>query len=252
MKKTNVSPLSEIVSDDIQTINNYVEDAFRLFAADLLVVNNGVVKGLVVSEESSGSVSVASGIIYHEGYLGELESASGSISIEIPTGAVTRIDCVVAYYEEIEDTPGSGYVLTDVTTRIEQIQTDNTRRLGAALITVLQDTTAGSVSSGYIVLAEVDVTSGGITAVDNTVKTASAVTNLSGAGTRVFESVSEAEAAVGINDEQSIIVRSYGTYVRYATSTEIVDHKYCLDSADGGRFILESAGVYLITEIAGV
>lgn len=176
MKKTNVSPLHEIKSTDIQRLNDYLEDAVKLFAQSLLKTTNGTITGLNVTKVDANTFAVAPGAIYINGFFGELESpGSGSIDITLPTSG-TRTDTIAAYYEEVEDTPGSGYVLVDVSdeARAEQLETNNTRKLGAAKIQVYQGTAVGSIPADRTPIATLTVTNTGITTVDNSVKKFSA------------------------------------------------------------------------------
>jgi hypothetical protein len=168
MKKTNVQPLQEVKAQDIQNVNQYVEQLISLLSQNLMGATDGVIQGMQVSLLGNNIVSIASGAIFQQGLFGQLESASGQLINLSPTSA-NKYDTIAAYYQEVLDTPQNGYILLDVVTRIETIQSNPTRRLGAALIKYLENTPASGCPSGYIALAQVTSTSGGITLVDNSV-----------------------------------------------------------------------------------
>lgn len=162
MKKTNPQSGQEIVSQDIADINDYLEDAISVFLGDYMSCSSGVYIGLSGSTSGSNGFTISTGGIFQYNKFGSLEASSG-VTVTFPTGGV-RTDLVVAYYEEVEDTPVSGYILVDVTTREESIETNPSRRFGACKIQVLTSTTFATCPSTKIPLYELTLSTSAITA----------------------------------------------------------------------------------------
>lgn len=165
MKKIYVGPLSEILSSHITTGADYLEEAFTLFAQDLMQISSGIVAGLAVTSGSLTTVSVATGSIFMNGVFGQLESASG-ITVSTPVSG-TRTDLLVAYYSQILDTPSSGFVLLDVSTGTETIQDNPSRYFGAIVIEQLTNTSYATRPSNKVPLCELTLNSSGITGISD-------------------------------------------------------------------------------------
>lgn len=165
MKKIYVQPLSEILSSHITTGADYLEEAFTLFAQDLMQISSGIVAGLAVTSGSLTTVSVATGSIFMNGVFGQLESASG-ITVSTPVSG-TRTDLLVAYYSQILDTPSSGFVLLDVSTGNETIEDNPSRYFGAIIIEQLTDTSYATRPYNKVPLCELTLDSSGITALSD-------------------------------------------------------------------------------------
>lgn len=171
MKKTNVIALNEIKAGDIQRINDYLEETIQLLTSKMLNATNGVITGLTVTQTAgqNNKIDVSSGAVHINGLFAQLESTSGAITLTLP-GAGTSTYTVAAYYQEVLDTPASGYVLVDVNTRVEQVQTNPTRRFGACKIQAFTGAAPGSLSSGYVILATVTCSTTAITAISTTTR----------------------------------------------------------------------------------
>lgn len=165
MKKTYVTPLQEILDTDITNVQEYLEQAFAVFATDLLQISSGVISGLAVSSGSLTTLSVATGYIHMDRVFGALESASG-ITLSLPVSG-TRTDLLVAYYSEVYDTPATGYVLLDVSLGTESIQTRNTRKFGSIVIEQLTDTSYATRPYNKVPLCELTMSSSGVTAMSD-------------------------------------------------------------------------------------
>lgn len=233
MKKTNVASLQELRYQDIQNLNDYLEDAFKLFGSDLLSINDGIIKGLNVTQSGASGLVVASGAIFKSGVWGELEGAGSGFVVTLP-GAGTRTDVVVASYQEVQDTPGSGYVLLDTTTRIEQVVNANRRKFGSVKLEYLTNTAVAP--AGKLLVAKVTCSSGSITAVDNSVKTWASVRNLMG---QSVDSLAEL-AALSAADGLYMAVRDTGVWRKYNTYTDIIDGFIAISASGGGAWVMQS------------
>ena len=170
MKKSYCHKLKEIQTSDITRISDYIEEAVQMYSSNLLGITNGVLTGLNVIKINSTSGYVSTGAIIMNGIIGELESSSGFVVIP-PTGALVRTDTIAAYYQEVLDSPATGYVLNNIINRIKQVQTLNTRKFGAAKIQVFSNTAPSGLTSGYVSLGTMYLTSGGIQSIDLTLST---------------------------------------------------------------------------------
>lgn len=166
MKKLYVQPLQELLNTHVTGAQDYLEQAFTLFASDLMQISSGVITGLAVTNTSGALLSVATGSIFQGGLFGQLEGASG-LMVSFPASGV-RTDLVVASYVEVLDTYTTGYVLQDVVTRLETIQNLPSRKFGGITIELLPSTTAATCPSNKIPLYEVTSNTSSITGVVDT------------------------------------------------------------------------------------
>ncbi len=160
MKKVYVAELQEILNTHITGVQDYLEQAITLLMDPFLQVSSGVVTNLAVSSGVIDTIVVATGSIYQDGVFGQLESASGLV-LSLPSSG-TRTDLIVAYYQEVLDSPSSGFVLLDVSTGQEAVQTNPTRKFGAVRIQQLTGTTYVTRPSNKIPLCEIVVNSSGL------------------------------------------------------------------------------------------
>lgn len=160
MEKRAVSPLQEILADDITIVQNYLENAFGMFMDQFLDVSTGVIRGLAVSTGSVSSLSIATGYIYQNQVYGCLESASGLV-LSLPVSG-TRTDLIVASYIEVLDQAVTGKVLLSVDTGQTTTQTNPKRRFGAILIEQLTNTDYAARPSNKVPLAEISVSSSSV------------------------------------------------------------------------------------------
>jgi hypothetical protein len=163
MKKINLTERGEITIDKIHQFANYVENNFTLFLDNFLQVSSGVIVGLNCTQNGASGLLVSSGAVFQTGLFGELESSSGVI-VSLPVSG-TRTDLLVAYYEEVLDTPSSGKIVVNTTTRVTEIQTNPSRKLGAAKIELLSNTLAAGCPSNRIPLYEIASSSSTITTI---------------------------------------------------------------------------------------
>jgi hypothetical protein len=242
MKKVNVASQQEILASHVNTMADYLEQALSLMSANVLKITAGVVAGLTATYTSgavSPSVSIASGSIFtSSGVYGELESASG-INVTLPVSG-TRVDTLVAYYQEVYDSPSSGNILMDVTTRVESVGTVFNRRFGSIQIALIQNTPASSITSG-IVLHEVTSSSTGIVAVvDKRV-----FTNTTLFGFTLFPSLAALKTAAVANQIVAIWgTDEYGIYIGNTTSSESYDDELIVAPNSGtGRWYKAAATI---------
>jgi hypothetical protein len=165
MKKTNPKTRQEITAQMISLMSDYLEDSFSTFMGDFMQASSGVYTGLGITQSGASGFSIATGGIFQYNKFGGLESASG-MTVTLPTSG-TRTDLVVAYYEEVLDMPGSGYILVDVETREEQIQTNPQRRFGACRLGVLQNTTYATRPANRVPLYELSLSTSTITSISD-------------------------------------------------------------------------------------
>ena len=166
MKKRLVSPLFESLADDINIQEDYLEDDLSLMFEHVLNASVGIIYGLDITQINSTSIEVSSGAILSTNFkFGELEGTSGLV-INLPIDANPHVHTVVAQYQEFNDTESSGYVLIDVSTRTETIETVARRKFGGITLSIAYDTDQSNVGAGYVPLAELNVTSGGIQAIE--------------------------------------------------------------------------------------
>lgn len=166
MKKLYVQPLQELLNTHVTGAQDYLEQAFTLFASDLMQISSGVITGLAVTNPSGALLNISIGSIFQGGVFGQLESTSGLV-VAYP-GVGTRTDLVVASYIEVLDTYATGYVLQDVTTRLETIQNLPSRKFGAVKIELLTSTTANTCPANKIPLYEVTSSTSAITGIVDT------------------------------------------------------------------------------------
>lgn len=141
MKKVFVSPLQEILDVHVTKVQDNVEEALRLFLKNYLDASSGVIYGLGVTQNVGLILNVLQGAILVDGFFGEIE---GPITFALEgTSSPTdfRTDLIVASYEEIFDAFASGYVLLDVSTRTETIQSLPGRKFGTIKLEQLPNTT---------------------------------------------------------------------------------------------------------------
>lgn len=165
MRKVYIQALQEILADHIIRNGDYLEQAFGMFMSDFLQVSSGVISGLAVSSGSTGTISVATGYLFQDSVYGHLEAASG-LTLSLPVSG-SRSDLIVGYYDEIEDTITSGYVLTAVGSAIETIEELPSRKIGAIIIEQLANTTYATRPYNKVPLCEITVSSSGITALSD-------------------------------------------------------------------------------------
>lgn len=163
MKKFHTDNLQEILASHFTLAGDYLENALTTVMSDLMQISSGVISGLAVASGSVTTISIPTGFIFQNGVIGQLESASG-MTVSLPSSG-TRTDLIVAYYQEIYDTPTSGFVLLDVSTGEEAINTNPSRRFGAIIIEQLANTTSATRPSNRVPLAELTLSSSAITAV---------------------------------------------------------------------------------------
>jgi hypothetical protein len=184
MKKTNVFPLAEVKAGDVQNLNDYLEQALSLVTADVLTMSSGVIVGLNVVQNTNAHVTVGSGAIFQNRLFGELENSGSGFVINLPVSG-TKTDAIVASYQEVYDTPSTGYVLMDTVTRLETVQNFNTRKFGAVKLEYVENTTAGVAPSGKIIVCEIVSASSGIVTVSTTNRTKVILTGLNGSNIQV-------------------------------------------------------------------
>jgi hypothetical protein len=160
MKKVQVSPLQEILDTHIIRVQDYLEESLKMMFDNYLESSSGVISGLEPSAAGGLVVNLSDGSIMVDGIFGELEAPTG---ILLEGSSTTRVDLLVASYEEILDTFSSGYILLDVVNRAEQIVSLPGRRFGTIVIEQLKDTNYLNRPSNKIPLCEVTITNTGIT-----------------------------------------------------------------------------------------
>ncbi len=165
MKKLNISPLQEILANDLIVSQEYLEQAFSMFMGNFLDTSSGVITGLAVSSGSISSLSIATGIVYQDTVYGQLESVSGLV-LSLPVSG-TRTDLIVGSYLEVLDQAVSGKVLLSVDTGQVSIQTLPKRKFGAVVIEQLTNTTYASRPSNKVPLAVITVNSSGLVTISD-------------------------------------------------------------------------------------
>ena len=160
MQKRVVSPLQEILAEDITIVQDYIENAFGMFMGQFLDVSSGVIRGLAVSSGGVSSLSIATGYVYQNEVYGSLESVSGLV-LSMPASG-TRTDLIVASYLEVLDQAVTGKVLLSVDTGQTTTQTNPKREFGAVLIEQLTSTDYASRPSNKVPLAEISLSSSSI------------------------------------------------------------------------------------------
>lgn len=166
MKKLYIQPLQELLNTHVTGTQDYLEQAFTLFASDLMQISSGVITGLTVTSVSGALLNVAIGSIFQGGVFGQLEGVSG-LMVSFPASG-SRTDLVVASYVEVLDTYATGYIIQDVTTRIETIQNLPSRKFGGITLQILSSTTAATCPANKIPLYEVTSNSSSVTGVVDT------------------------------------------------------------------------------------
>lgn len=173
MKKTNIMDLHEIRSTDIQNLNDYVQEAIQMFSRDILKTTNGVIRGLEVTQHGEdNTIDVSIGAIFYNGDYALLEAPSGQVPVTLHDGVST---VVAEYVDNVEDTPVSGYMIVDVADHVNSLLSGSavndgieslvysSRKLSAVKISIQTDIYPAGVAAKYIPLAQLDLTTSGIT-----------------------------------------------------------------------------------------
>jgi len=169
MKKINLTSRQEIKSDQVNKIQDYTEDILKYISRDALNIQNGVINGLTFSVVSGSTGSISSGALFYDGKICELASANNLV-FTLPVSG-TRIDTVSATYIEQSETILSGRVMTDVTNRIDQIQSFDSEKVDRITLTIHQNTLPTAIPAGKFALVAVTLSTTGITYIDESCKT---------------------------------------------------------------------------------
>lgn len=161
MKKVFVSPLQEILDVHVLQVQEYLEDALQILFSSYLESSSGVIIGLTPTNSTSEITIAAGSLLMSDGLFAELEAPTGVVVS--PTTSGTRVDMLVAEYEEVLDSYSSGYVLLDVVSRTEQIQSLPSRKFGKIKFTLLSSTDFLNRPLNKIPICEVTVGTSGIT-----------------------------------------------------------------------------------------
>ena len=253
MKKINVSALQEIKASDIVRQQGYLEDAIKLFTGGLLAVSDGVIQGMNVTQNGASGLVCSTGSIFQSGVFGELEASSG-ITVPLP-GSGTRSDLVVAYYQEVNDTSSTGYVLLDVDTRQETTQTFSWRKFGAARVELLQNTPVSGCPANRILLAQVNTATSGITSVATNVKDNA---DYRQRYTLEFSNITNLKAYTSHIDKDVAYVLDVGYFLYDSTSAVLADDLFVVSPNTAvGRWLMMAPHIntvydYLMDEINGI
>jgi hypothetical protein len=159
MKKVFVNPLQEILDVHVTGVQDYLEDALRMILKNYLGATSGVIHGLQPSINSGLILGLSNGAIVVDGIYGEFETPI-TLTLEGTSSPLDfRTDLIVASYEEIFDFFTSGYVLLDVSTRAETIQSLPSRKFGTIKLEQLQNTTYLQRPANKIPICEVTLNS---------------------------------------------------------------------------------------------
>ena len=163
MNKVKFNPTSEILSQDFDGMQTFIELALKETVMDLLLGESGAVTGLEVTAQPMPdmSVYVKPGRIYQAGAQGDEKEPSIALPILVAPNEGKRIDRVCAKISIIEDMAQTRNVI-DVTTRQISQQVFKTRIHSGVTYLVVSGTSGQvpappAIPDGYISLAQVVV-----------------------------------------------------------------------------------------------
>jgi len=164
MKKYYLFSNKEFKATDLSKINDSVETGLKQYSDLVLMNSNGIIYGLNITQNSSGSITISSGAVLYDGIFGMIESTGRVINLTVPTSGSQIYTISVSYLETL-DTAVSGYTSVLVTdkNRTKITMDSSTRRFGSLSSFVR---TSEVVADGEYVLASVTLTSGGIAKID--------------------------------------------------------------------------------------
>ena len=168
MDKVKFNSLTEIVTEDFNNSNTYIETALQNLIADFLQAG-GVVNGLAVKAQAIPDMTVyyETGRLYQSGSNGAQESNSIPYVIGAAPVSGKRIDRLCVQYSAIEDIPETRNAITDVNTRQTTQQVVKTRVHGGITALVVVGVSGANpappaVPNGYISLAKITVNVGAV------------------------------------------------------------------------------------------
>jgi len=153
MRERIVYPRREILSNDVNSITEYNSYNDEIIVRDLLGVSSGIVNGLNISTSVLTATISSGNISFGNGRFNELLTSS---SVTLPNSNGTYY--IYAYKSTTTDIASSGYVLLDVSTRLEDYDVVNSRTYDSIGLNY-----GASTPSSGIVLYSAVVSGGSIT-----------------------------------------------------------------------------------------
>jgi len=163
--RLDVSALQQILEQDIDKIGDYYQQGFQVILNDVLGFEDGVISGLVATEDDNAVYIAADGRLIQDGIVGTSLSWS-QVVVKPASGSRTDIlvgQVALAVEKEVPRTfltsPDSGSLLTK-DTFIEEVQRVNFQVVEGDTAT---PTTPPATPTGWVLLAKIEVTTSTLT-----------------------------------------------------------------------------------------
>ena len=176
MRKRIIYANRQVLANDVNVLTEYFENDLIIYSRDVLGVSDGIASGLTLDSFTTLDIIINLGTAFSNGKFYEL--------LEDDTLTLPSVDGVYKIYATktvTEDTPVSGFVLLDTTTRQESYDTVNTRRYDSLTLGY----TLGTIPTNSFLLGEATVSGGVITSYDDQ-RTLTSIGNLASNSIQAF------------------------------------------------------------------